>query len=52
MRSSAPIALLKSRIPPAEWDVLAEALVVRLEDEFGTGPLHATWPARLGVGIR
>lgn len=51
-RSSAPLSLLKKRFTEAEWEQLGADLVARLEAEFGTEPIEARWPARLGVGVR
>lgn len=52
VRSSAPIALLKKRLEPEQWDTLSRELVPRLEREFGSGPLEVVWPARFGIGVR
>lgn len=52
VRSSAPVALLKQKLAPAEWEALSKELVARLENEFGAGPVEIHWPARLGVGVR
>lgn len=52
VRSSAPIALLKTKLEPEQWDVLSNDLVPRLEREFGGGSIELTWPALFGIGTR
>lgn len=52
VRSSAPIALLKRKLDPEQWESLGPELVRRLEREFGSGPLELVWPAHLGMGVR
>lgn len=52
VRSSAPVALLKSRLDAEQWDVVSRDLVPRLEGEFGSGPIELTWPAFFGIALR
>lgn len=52
VRSSAPIALLKRRLEPEQWEVLSSDLIPKLEREFGRGSIELTWPALFGIGTR
>lgn len=52
VRSSAPIALLRRKLEPEQWEALSGDLVPRLEREFGGGPVELEWPALLGIGVR
>ncbi len=51
-RSSAPLSLVRSRFDDAAWAEVGAGVVAQLEEQFGTGPVEMTWPARLGVGVR
>ena len=51
-RSSAPLVVLRQQLEADAWADLGEAVVARLEREFGTGPVAMAWPAHLGVGVR
>lgn len=52
VRSSAPIALLRRRLDPEQWEVLSRDLVPKLEGEFGHGSIELTWPALFGISTR
>ena len=52
VRSSAPIALVRSQVEPQHWADVSAGVMDALEREFGTGPQVMTWPALLGVGVR
>lgn len=52
VRSSAQLALARKQLTPTEWDELGSCVVMRLEQEFGSGPIEMSWPALLGVGVR
>lgn len=49
-RGSAPIVLLREQLSAQDWTELSRRVVLRLEEEFGTGPVHMEWPAHLGMG--
>lgn len=52
VRSSAPIAVLRQGLDPAEWEEVSAGVLSALENEFGSGPLAMTWPARLASAVR
>lgn len=49
-RGSAPITVLRGRLSDEEWINLSRQVIVRLEEKFGTGPVHVEWPAHLALG--
>lgn len=44
--------VLREPRPAGEWNELSRAVLARLEDRFGPGPVHVEWPANLGIGWR
>lgn len=49
-KASAPIALLRSNTPEAEWQKVSQQVLTRLEAQFGQGSLTLAWPAHLALG--
>lgn len=49
-RGSAPILLIRERLDAQDWTELSRAVVLRLEEQFGTGPVCMEWPAHLAIG--
>lgn len=50
-RSSAPLAVLRQHLGPAEFEALGRRLVARIEERLGPGPYTMRWTALLGRGI-
>ena len=51
-RGSAPLVLLRKNLGEERWRDFSDAVLARLQDQFGEGQLLLEWPALLGVGVK
>lgn len=50
--SAAPLVLLRQRVGDATWAELSAAILARLREEYGEGPVDEPYVAHLGIGTK
>ena len=51
-RGSAPLVLLRKNLGEDRWKDFSEAVLARLQEQFGEGQQTLEWPALLGIGAK